>query len=234
MRAARRCAENLPKPVKFTWPPLVSSLVTVSRNASTALPASLFDNPACAATRSTNSCLVTRQPSLGSGTNRSVTGASDPLNHAAFAGPSPAPATSAAREDRPHSHRETRESVDSALLAVDDADRISALETGRAERLDGLRGGASGGDDVLDQAHALAGLEGAFEPVAGAVVLLGLADDQERETRAKRRRRGERDGAELGAASRTASGSTSATFAAMRSAIAPSRSGRVSNRYLSR
>src|SRR5262249_62065926 len=86
IRAARRCAENFPKPVKFTCPPPVSSFWTVSRNASTALPASLLDSPACAATRSTNSCLVTRQPSLGSGTDRSVTAAADWLNHAGFAG----------------------------------------------------------------------------------------------------------------------------------------------------
>src|SRR6478672_9754224 len=92
---------------------------------------------------------------------------------------------------RPHSHGETRESVDSALLPVDHADRISALETGRAEGLDGLPGRPSGGDNVLDQADAVAHLEPTLEPVVGAVALLRLPDDQEREAGAERGRGGE-------------------------------------------
>src|SRR5579859_7340678 len=83
-------------------------------------------------------------------------------------------------EERPHPHRETRESVDSALLPVDHADGVSALQAGLAQRLDSLRCRASGGDDVLDQADAIALLERPFEAVVGAVALAGLADDQER------------------------------------------------------
>src|SRR2546421_9448207 len=85
------------------------------------------------------------------------------------------------REQRPHSHRETRESVDSALLPVDHADRISALQTGLAQRLDGLGGSAPGGDDVLDQTDTIAILERALETVVCAVALAGLSDDQKRE-----------------------------------------------------
>src|SRR5260370_39280853 len=87
----------------------------------------------------------------------------------------------ARRENRPHSHRETRESVDSALLPIDHTDPVSALEPGRTKRLDGLRGRSSGGDHVLDQADAIAHLEPTLEQVAGAVALLGLPDDQERQ-----------------------------------------------------
>src|SRR6478735_6759749 len=87
---------------------------------------------------------------------------------------------------RPHAHRETRESVDSALLAVDHADRVSALQTGLAERLDGLRRSPARGDHVLDEAHTLALLEGPFETVVGAVALAGLAHDQEGESRPER------------------------------------------------
>src|SRR5579859_1488191 len=195
MRAARRCAENFPKPVKFTWPPPESSRCTVSRNASTALPASLLDRPDCAATRSTNSCLVTRQPSYrirdGPQRNRRI-GLAQPC---AFCWP----CDIVRREQRPHSHRETRESVDSALLPVDHADRISALQPGLAQRLDGLRCCASGCDDVLDQADAIALFERAFEAIVGAVALAGLADDQERQAGAERRGGCERDGAQFGA-----------------------------------
>src|SRR5438067_7825189 len=108
------------------------------------------------------------------------------------------PCDLARRENRPHSHRETRESVDSALLPVDHTDPVSALEPGRTERLDGLRGRSSGGDHVLDQADAIARLEPTLEQVAGAVTLLGLPDDQERQSGAKRGRGGEYDRPELG------------------------------------
>src|SRR5712691_9165105 len=91
----------------------------------------------------------------------------------------------ARRENRPHSHRETRESVDSALLPVDHTDPVSALEPGRTKRLNRLRGRSSGGDHVLDQADAIARLEPTFEQVACAVPLLRLADDQERQAGAE-------------------------------------------------
>ena len=58
--------------------------------------------------------------------------------------------------------------------------------------------GAAGGDDVLDEADPLALLEHALEPVRGAVLLRLLAHDQERQAGRERRRRGERDRAELG------------------------------------
>ena len=101
-------------------------------------------------------------------------------------------------EQRPHSHRETRESVDSALLAIDHADRVSARETGLPKRLHGLRGGPARGDHVLDQAHALALLEGALEPVVGAVALALLPTIRKGSPDAERGRGRERDGAQLG------------------------------------
>src|SRR3954449_7970673 len=92
-------------------------------------------------------------------------------------------------KERPQADGVAGERVHSALLAVDDADRRSALQTGLAQRLDGLDGGAAGGDDVLDQADLLARLEDALEPLAGSVALLLLADDQERQAGRERRRR---------------------------------------------
>src|ERR671931_378113 len=99
----------------------------------------------------------------------------------------------------PQADTEARETVRSALLAVDDAERRPALQTRCADRLDGLAGGTAGGDDVLDEANHLAPLEYAFETLRRAVRLRLLADDQERQARRERRRSGQRDGAELGA-----------------------------------
>src|SRR5262245_26908652 len=84
---------------------------------------------------------------------------------------------------RPHAYGEPRESVDSALLAIDHADRVSALQAGLPQGLDGLRCGPARSDHVLDQAHALAFLEGPFEAVVRPIALARLADDQEREAR---------------------------------------------------
>src|SRR5438132_14294228 len=84
-------------------------------------------------------------------------------------------------KEGPETHRIARESVRSALLPVDDADRCSALETGLAERPYGLDRGASGGDDVLDETRYGAGLEDALEPVLRAVALGLLAHDHERQ-----------------------------------------------------
>jgi len=84
------------------------------------------------------------------------------------------------------------------LLAVDDADRRADLKPGLPERLHGLDRCARRGHDVLDEAHALAHFEGAFEPVRGAVALRVLADDQERSARCERGRSRESNGAELG------------------------------------
>src|SRR4051794_6858318 len=55
-RAPRSATWNLPKPVKVTSPPPLSSPSIVLSTASTAAPASFFDRPASAATLSTNSC----------------------------------------------------------------------------------------------------------------------------------------------------------------------------------
>src|SRR5688500_3316952 len=76
--------------------------------------------------------------------------------------------------------RAAGESVGSTLLAVDNADDRPALQTGLPERPESRRGGAAGGDDVLDQADELTRLERPFEPVARPVVLRLLADDDER------------------------------------------------------
>src|SRR5438874_9799290 len=101
-------------------------------------------------------------------------------------------------KERPQPHRVPRESVDPALLAVDDADGRSALETRLAQRLDGPDRGASRGDDVLDETGQRAGLEAALEPILSAVALDLLAHDHEGEPGGERRRCGEGDGAELG------------------------------------
>ena len=52
-----------------------------------------------------------------------------------------------------------RQSVGSALLAVEHADRDSAFQAGFADGIERLDDGAAGGDDVLYEAHALARLE---------------------------------------------------------------------------
>src|SRR5438874_8454461 len=79
-----------------------------------------------------------------------------------------------------------RQSVDSALLAIDHADCDSALETGLPERVERLDGRTAGRDDVLDQAHPLARFEGPFQPIRGPVLLRLVADDQEWEARGER------------------------------------------------
>ena len=90
-----------------------------------------------------------------------------------------------------------RQSVGSALLAVEHADRDSALQAGFADGIEGLDDGSAGGDDVLYEAHALPRLEDAFEAVRRAVLLRRLAHDQEREPGGHRRRGSKRDRSEL-------------------------------------
>ena len=85
-----------------------------------------------------------------------------------------------------------------ALLAIDDADRRRALETGRPQGADSLGGGPARRDDVLDEAHLLARRELALELPLGAVVLGLLPHDQERKAGREGGRRGERDRPELG------------------------------------
>src|SRR5438093_725885 len=79
-----------------------------------------------------------------------------------------------------------RESVDSALLAIDYADCDPALETGLTERVERLYGRAAGRDDVFDEAHSLARFEGTFQAIRGPVLLRLVADDQEWEARGER------------------------------------------------
>ena len=101
-------------------------------------------------------------------------------------------------KERPEPDGLPRERVRAALLAVDDADRRVHDEARLAQRLDRLEQGAAGGDDVLDEADALALLVRALDPFRGAVLLRRLAHDEERQAGLERRRRRERDGAELG------------------------------------
>jgi hypothetical protein len=102
-------------------------------------------------------------------------------------------------EKCPQNDRVTGESGGSALLAIDDADRGSALQAGLPKRLDGLHGRASGGHHVLHETHSFAGLELAFEAFGRTVVLRLLAHDHERQAGMERRRGKQRDGSELGA-----------------------------------
>ena len=85
-----------------------------------------------------------------------------------------------------------------ALLAVDDAHGRVHDEARVAQRVDRVEERAAGGDDVLDEAHALALLVRPFEPVAGAVFLRRLAHDEEWQPRFERRCGRKRDRAELG------------------------------------
>ena len=96
-------------------------------------------------------------------------------------------------------HSAARESVHSALLAIDHADCDSTLQTGLAEPRESLHRGASRSDDVLDEADALTRFVDAFEPVRGPLLLRGLADDQEGQARGQRGSRRERHRTELGA-----------------------------------
>src|SRR5262249_42073953 len=100
-------------------------------------------------------------------------------------------------KERTKSDRVARERVCSALLAVDDAHRGRHDEPRMTQRLDRLEQRAPGGDDVLDEADALAVLVRPLEPVAGAVLLRLLAHDEKRQARLERRGGGERDGAQF-------------------------------------
>src|SRR6188472_1859296 len=98
---------------------------------------------------------------------------------------------------RHQTHSAARESVHSALFAIQHADCDSALETGLADGLDRVQQRTAGGDNVLDQADSLTGLEGAFEAVRGSVLLGRGAHDHERDARRERRRGRERYGTQL-------------------------------------
>src|SRR5580692_722896 len=84
-------------------------------------------------------------------------------------------------EERTEADGGARERIGAAFVAVDDANHGRYDQSGLPEHLDGLERGAAGGDDVLDQADALSWLEDSLDPVAGAVLLDGAADDHERQ-----------------------------------------------------
>ena len=59
-------------------------------------------------------------------------------------------------EKRPQTDPVAGELVDSALLAINDADSGSTLQAGQPKGLDRRHCSPARGDDVLDEAHALA------------------------------------------------------------------------------
>src|SRR5262249_44746739 len=84
-------------------------------------------------------------------------------------------------EEGPQADGGPGERVDASLLAVDDADGGRDPQADLAERIDGLDRSAAGGDHVLDEADAVAVLEGPLDPVRSAVVLGPASDDHERQ-----------------------------------------------------
>ena len=108
--------------------------------------------------------------------------------------------SSEAREERPQPHRvRGRARRRRPPRGRRRRPRSRRCRSGLAQGLDRLDRRAAGGDDVLDEADALAlGSNDAFEPVGGAVALRLLADDQERQPACERRRGRERHRAELG------------------------------------
>src|SRR5207248_8516682 len=102
------------------------------------------------------------------------------------------------RKQGPQSHRVAGELVDATLFPVDHTHRSSAHESDLAQRLDRRDQRPAGRDHVLDDADLLAGLELALDPLRRPVTLRLLADEEEREPRRERPRRGDRDRAELG------------------------------------
>src|SRR5215469_2466394 len=197
IRSLRCAVENLPNPVNVTSPPLFSVSTTASRNASTALPASRFDNCARRATSDTNSCFVTLSSS-----RRSLAEPERPYqlrvcgSTMRFCGDFLALEQLSCPKKGPQTDRVARESVRPALLPVDHTDGRTDDESGLADRRDRLDERTSGGHDVLDQADELALLEGALEPVRGAVRLRLVADHHERQPTRQRGGRRERHGAE--------------------------------------
>src|SRR5262245_40358979 len=90
-----------------------------------------------------------------------------------------------------------RQSVGSALLAIEHADRDPALQTGLADGLERLDQRPAGRDDILDEADALARRERALDAVRCPVPLRLVAHDQERQLRRQRGGRRDDDGTEL-------------------------------------
>src|SRR4051794_4656221 len=82
--------------------------------------------------------------------------------------------------ERAEAHPLARESVRPALLAVDNAYRRTHDETGLTGSADRLEEGATGRDDVLDEAHGLARLERPLDAVGRPVLLRRVTDHEER------------------------------------------------------
>src|SRR4029079_12790974 len=124
-RSARWDVLNLPKPVNATSPPLFSVSVMVSRNASTALPASRRESPALSAIRSTNSCFVTTSSSCSHSctTRRTLPAHYFRLNHAVLRQFLLLRYEISCAKQRPQPDGVARELVGPAFLTVDDADR---------------------------------------------------------------------------------------------------------------
>src|SRR4029453_12527244 len=102
-------------------------------------------------------------------------------------------------EERPKADPVPGKLIDSALLAIDDADGGPALQAGFAKCSDRSERRSTRRYDVLDEANPLAGLEHPFEPVTGPVALRFLPYDQKRQARRQRGRRDESDSSQLGA-----------------------------------
>src|SRR5579884_4307404 len=113
-----------------------------------------------------------------------------------FCGDFPRLAELAGPEQRPQAHGVAREGVQTPLLAVDDADRGADDEARLPGRRHGLEQRPARGDDVLDEADAFAGLEGALDPVRGPVALRPVADHEEGQAAGEGGRRGQDDAAE--------------------------------------
>src|SRR3954454_16173410 len=199
VRAARSAVENFPKPVNVTSPLPFSVSVMASRNASTALAASRLDNCARRATSETNSCFVTLSSS-----RRSLAGPERPYQLGVcrstmrFCGGFLPRHQVSCPEKGAETDRVARESVGPALLPIDHTNGGADDEPGLTESRDRLHERSAGGHDVLHQTHELALLEGAFEPVRGAVGLRLVTDDHERQPSRERGGRGERHRTEHG------------------------------------
>src|SRR5215475_8774819 len=154
VRAARFDVENFPNPVNATSPLPFSVSVTVSRNASTALPASRLDSCARRATSETNSCFVTLSSS-----RRSLAGPERPYQLSVcgstmrFCGGFLALEQISCPEKGPQADGVTRESVRPALLPIDHTDCRTDDETGVAHGSDRLHERPTRGHDVLHQTH---------------------------------------------------------------------------------
>jgi len=84
-----------------------------------------------------------------------------------------------------------------AFEAVEGDDDFGDYCAGLGDVFDGFDDLAAGGDDVFDEDDEVAGEEFAFDGFGGAVVFLGVADDEEGDAGGERGGGGEGDGAEF-------------------------------------